>query len=226
MKKFSRLVQIVRRLRSPQGCRWDRAQKVSNLKTYLLEETYELIDALNDNSLSKIKEELGDLFLLLVFIVEILEEKGKLSIEEVLSGINRKLVLRHPHVFSRKSLKSKEEILKFWISEKARVKRRKTLKERLPKVAPSLLLAYLLTKEKKHINRVVHPDELILKIRRLSEQLSPTRRDRKVISELAMAISYLAPLWGVDLENSLRKMIMKEAGNIRYNHERKEEGEK
>ena len=147
MREFKKLVEIVKILRSPSGCPWDKAQKLSDLEKYLLEETYELLDTLHIKDFEKAKEEVGDLFLILVFLVQIFEEKKRFNIKQVLEKINEKLVTRHPHVFGAKRLKNKEEVLNHWIKEKAKEKKRKKLNERLPKNAPSLLLGYLLFKE-------------------------------------------------------------------------------
>ena len=78
MKEFNSLVNIVAKLRSKNGCQWDRAQKIKDLKKYLLEETYELLDVIDNTNYAKIKEELGDIFLLLVFICQLYKEKNKI----------------------------------------------------------------------------------------------------------------------------------------------------
>ncbi len=99
-KKFSELVDIVGILRSDRGCPWDRRQKIPDLKNYILEEVYELCDAVDDKNPDLAREEIGDLFLLLVFFSLLFSEKGAFSVNEVLDTINTKLVSRHPHVFT------------------------------------------------------------------------------------------------------------------------------
>src|ERR1039457_325235 len=96
---FARLVEIMAQLRSPGGCPWDREQTFDTIKPYLLEETYEVLDAVDARDWSGLKEELGDLMLQAVFFAEMAAEDGHFKIEDSLDAINQKLVRRHPHVF-------------------------------------------------------------------------------------------------------------------------------
>jgi len=153
-ESFARLIEIVRRLRSKEGCPWDRKQKVKDLKNYLLEEVYELLDALQSRNKELIKEELGDLFFLLVFLSYLFEETSFFTVKEVLEEIIKKMILRHPHVFSSQKVKSKEEVLNKWVKAKSKTKKRLTLWERLPQNSPSLFSTYLFLKELKALRRV------------------------------------------------------------------------
>jgi len=215
MKEFKKLVEIVEILRSPQGCRWDRAQKLKNLKTYLLEETYELIDALESKDTEKIKEELGDLFLILVFFSQIFKEKKKFDVKEILEKINKKLIGRHPHVFGKKKLKNKEEILNHWIKKKAKDKKRKTLIERLPKSAPSLLLSYLFFKENLHLGRKRNIDSLVEEINDFCKKLKDNLH-KKLLVDLIVKIVELSSYLNIDMENLLRKKILSQAKKLTY----------
>jgi tetrapyrrole methylase family protein/MazG family protein len=150
VKEFDRLLHIVEKLRSPQGCPWDRAQTVANYKKYLLEEAYELIESINARDAGMCKEEIGDLLLILVAISSLFKEKRQFGIDDALKSINEKLISRHPHVFSSKRLSTKEEVLAYWIEAKAKKKKRKTVKDRLPHSAPALLLAEIFLKEASH----------------------------------------------------------------------------
>ncbi|HYS42343.1 MAG TPA: MazG nucleotide pyrophosphohydrolase domain-containing protein, partial [Geobacteraceae bacterium] len=98
-KGFDRLMEIMRKLRAPGGCPWDAEQSHESLKRYLIEEAYEVIEAIDTNDPELLKEELGDLLLQPVFHAAIAEEKGEFTMDEVLAAINAKLVRRHPHVF-------------------------------------------------------------------------------------------------------------------------------
>jgi len=105
---FAHLCQIMERLRSPEGCAWDREQSLASLKRFLLEETYELLETLDENNPKAHCEELGDLLLQIVFQTEIRKEQGDFTIEDVILGIAQKLVRRHPHVFAKETTKPAE----------------------------------------------------------------------------------------------------------------------
>ncbi len=111
---------IVHRLRRPGGCPWDAKQTPETLKTYVLEEAYELIEALDLGDPRKIKEELGDLLLHLVFLSDLYQERGCFSFAEVVAGIAAKMIHRHPHVFAGQPAESQEELSRIWQEAKAR----------------------------------------------------------------------------------------------------------
>jgi uncharacterized protein YabN with tetrapyrrole methylase and pyrophosphatase domain len=98
--RFDELVRIMRALRAPGGCPWDREQTLQSLRPYVLEETYELLDALDRGDVVSLQEELGDFLYEAVFLAQIAEEAGHFSIGDAIAGIARKLVRRHPHVFT------------------------------------------------------------------------------------------------------------------------------
>ncbi len=114
MKGFDRLVEIMRRLRAPGGCPWDAEQSHESLKRYLIEETYEVIEAIDKNDPELLKEELGDLMLQPVFHAVIAEEKGEFTLDDVLDTICDKLVRRHPHVFGDQVVKTADEQVENW----------------------------------------------------------------------------------------------------------------
>lgn len=114
LEPFKELVGIVARLRAPGGCPWDREQTHASLREGLLEECYEVLAAIDERDLAKLKEELGDLMLHVVFQAQIAEEAGEFNLAGVLGGINRKLVSRHPHVFASKKLQDAGEVVVHW----------------------------------------------------------------------------------------------------------------
>ncbi len=125
------LVEIVRKLRSEKGCPWDKKQTEETLKPFVIEEAYEVVDAISSGDKSEIMEELGDLLLQVVFLSEIYEERKEFSLDDVAMSINRKLLRRHPHVFDENfSLKEgeclEEVILKNWETIKAEEKKEKS----------------------------------------------------------------------------------------------------
>lgn len=218
MKEFDNLVKIIRILRSPKGCPWDRAQKVGNYKKFLLEEAYELIDEINQNKPAAIKEELGDLFIILVVIAEMFKDKGKFNLAQVLNGVSDKLILRHPHVFSSEKLKTDKEVLAYWIKHKAKHKKRKTIKERLPHLAPALLLADIFFKEYNSIegNKKQSKDMALQKIKKSLAALNRSQSREKILAEVLFDIANLASSEHIDLENALREKIIKEAKKASY----------
>jgi MazG family protein len=117
---LNEFVAIVRRLRGPGGCPWDAQQTPETLKTYVLEEAYELIEALDAGDPQKIKEELGDLLLHLVFLSDLYQERGLFSLAEVTRGIAAKMIHRHPHVFGDTKAETQEELHRIWQQAKAR----------------------------------------------------------------------------------------------------------
>jgi len=130
-------VTIVRRLRGPGGCPWDARQTPETLRTYVLEEAYELVEALESGDPEKIKEESGDLLLHLVFISDLYQERGDFSLAEVAAGITAKMIHRHPHVFAGEEAHTKEDLRRIW--ERAKAQEGKGKKETsLEKVSPAL----------------------------------------------------------------------------------------
>ncbi|MCM8788087.1 MAG: nucleoside triphosphate pyrophosphohydrolase [Candidatus Omnitrophica bacterium] len=215
MKEFDNLVKIVTVLRSKCGCPWDRAQRLDSYKKYLLEETYELIDGLAKKKLAIVREELGDIFLILVAISHILNKKNKFNLRDVFDTITKKLIKRHPHVFGLKKLNTKEEVYKYWVRHKAKSKRRKTLLERLPKTAPSLLLAEIFIKEFNILNREKMPQDLVLKLKQKIETLKNVKKG-SVFYEILFDLCKLAYINNVDLELGLRDFIIKKASKVHY----------
>ena len=111
---FERLVAVMSRLRSPGGCPWDREQTHATLRTYLIEEAYEVLDALESSDDAKFAEELGDLLLQVLFHAQIAQEEGRFSIADVIREIYQKMIRRHPHVFGTKRAKDAAAVLRNW----------------------------------------------------------------------------------------------------------------
>lgn len=124
-------------LRSPDGCPWDREQSHESLKRYLIEEAYEVIEAIDDGDLWALEEELGDLLLQVVFHAEIARENGYFNIIDVITGIYEKMVRRHPHVFSDTDVEDSDEVLDNWEQIKAEEKETTTVAESIDKIAKS-----------------------------------------------------------------------------------------
>lgn len=113
-KSFQELVNVMHRLYAPGGCPWDREQTFESLRTYIIEEAYELVDAITKQNTEEVIEECGDLLLQPVFIATIAEEKGLFSLSDIIKGLKDKLVRRHPHVFADYDADTSEDVLKNW----------------------------------------------------------------------------------------------------------------
>jgi MazG family protein len=122
---FEKLVALQQRLRAPDGCPWDREQTHSTLRTYLIEEAYEVLDALESGEDAKFAEEMGDLLLQIVFHSQIAAEEGRFTVSDVIREVHEKMVRRHPHVFGAKRAKDAEEVLRNWEEIKASERREK-----------------------------------------------------------------------------------------------------
>src|ERR1041384_557249 len=122
-EKFDQLVSIMARLRAPGGCPWDREQTFDTIKPYLLEETYEVLDAIDARDWQELAGELGDLMLQAVFFSQMAAEENLFRIEDALDAINEKLVRRHPHVFGDQTARTGDDVLKRWNEIKAEEKR-------------------------------------------------------------------------------------------------------
>ena len=120
--RFNNFVRLVEKLRSSEGCPWDRDQTTGSLKRYLLEETRETIEAIDNNDADHIKEELGDLLYLIVLLARIHTENNLFDISGVIDGITQKMLHRHPHVFGDKTCGSTDELRQQWLDIKSREK--------------------------------------------------------------------------------------------------------
>ena len=119
-KEFLKLIDIVARLRGPEGCPWDQKQTADSFKSYLIEETHELTEAIDNNSSAHIKEELGDLLFQIAFLANIYEGEQQFTMSEAINGICEKMIRRHPHVFEGQQINSLEEQKRLWQSIKAK----------------------------------------------------------------------------------------------------------
>ena len=122
---FDRFCNIIEKLRAPDGCPWDRKQTAESLKKSLLEECNEALEAIDKKDDENLCEELGDVLLVVGMIARIKEEEGKFNVSDVLSGVNDKLIRRHPHVFGDAKASSPEEVLKLWNQVKEEEKKKK-----------------------------------------------------------------------------------------------------
>ncbi|MDR1167335.1 MAG: nucleoside triphosphate pyrophosphohydrolase [Heliobacteriaceae bacterium] len=142
MENLKELIEVVRVLRSPEGCPWDREQTHESLKPNMLEETYEAIDAIDNNDMKHLKEELGDVLLQVLLHAQIASEEGRFNIEDVAKVLKDKLIYRHPHVFADVSVNNSGEVIQNWEKLKLIEKsHRKSAMDGICKSQPALMSA-------------------------------------------------------------------------------------
>ncbi len=220
MNEFDKLVDIVKKLRAPDGCPWDRKQTLYSLKDALLEETCELIDALDNKDIENIKEELGDVLLHVVFHSQTACEDGLFNIEDVTRGINEKLIRRHPHVFKDEHYETAEQVKERWEEIKKEENKNKTapqsVLDKVPKSLPSLMQAEKLQKKaSKYGFDWENPEQVFEKLQEeLSELHEAYKENNKEhiseeLGDVIFVLSRLASHLDISADESLRKVNKK-----------------
>jgi tetrapyrrole methylase family protein/MazG family protein len=220
---FEDLVRIMEKLRSENGCPWDREQTHRSLVKYLIEETYEVVDAILKEDYENLKEELGDLLLQVVFHSQIAKESGNFEIGDVVDSICRKLIERHPHVFGNETeIKTSEDVLRRWES----FKKKKSVLEGIPSSLPALNYAL---KVQERLEKVGFdwPDfegvveKLKEEVEEIKKAVSSADKE-KILEEvgdlLFMAVN-LSRFLKVDPELALRSSVEKFKKRVRFMEE-------
>lgn len=224
-KGFDRLVKIMHRLRSPGGCPWDAEQTHESLKRYLLEECYEVIEAIDTNDPSHLKEELGDLMLQPVFHAAIAAEKGEFTIDDVLDTICDKLIHRHPHVFGNQVINSAYEQVENWerIKTKEKGAERKSALAGIPPHLPALMKAQKLTEKAARVGfDWEHVDQVFAKVLEELHELEETMAERDQarmeaeLGDLLFAIVNLGRFLSLNPEQALGKTISRFTQRFAY----------
>jgi len=229
-KAFSDLVALMARLRGPDGCPWDRKQSPETLKPFLVEECYEVIEAIEEGKPDKVREELGDLLFQIVFHARIAEEQGKFTLEDVAETIYEKMVRRHPHVFGEAQAATPGEVLANWEQIKRKEKsheHRKSILEGVPAALPSLLRAHRLQEKASrvgfdwsHLNEVL--PKLDEEVREFKESLKAENAEKieEELGDLFFTLVNVSRFLGVNPEDALRKTISKFIHRFRHIEER------
>ncbi len=211
--RFSDLVALMARLRGPEGCPWDREQDHRSLRPCLLEETYEVLDAVDRDDPGALCRELGDLLLQVLFHAQLAAEAGRFTIEDVLQTLHDKLVHRHPHVFGDKSLETAEEVLHEWQSLKLGEPGQKgdsTIGE-VPRALPALSRAQLAQRRAARAGAARSQRETRAALEealcQLAEGAPDEHRAEQALGELLFAAVDLARAHGVDAEQALRERV-------------------
>lgn len=208
---FSELVELVTRLRSPSGCPWDREQDHRSLRSCLLEETYEVLEAIDRDSIEDLRQELGDLLLQVVFHAQLAAEAGRFDIGDVIAGLHRKLVSRHPHVFGEASAETPEAVLQQW--DRLKRKERESASElstEIPRELPALARAQLVLRRaaRRGLGRTKREAEITAKSS-LADFTGATdpKSATAVLGELLLAVVELAQQAEVEAEQALRERL-------------------
>jgi tetrapyrrole methylase family protein/MazG family protein/ATP diphosphatase len=199
MASLKNLEDLVRALRGPDGCPWDRAQKVPDMKQYLLEECYEVLEAIDRASPADLKEELGDLLFHIVFITQMAQEAGDFRMEDVLETIHGKMVRRHPHVFGTASAENPEDVRRTWWKVKqAEGSTPRSHLEGVPRHLPALQRAYRLGQRAAQVGLDwPEPKSVLAKIREEIDELERAlehESDSRIREEIGDSLFSLANL--------------------------------
>ena len=225
MSNFERLVDLMARLRSPSGCPWDKEQTPQSLKPYLVEEVYEVLEAIDRNDDSEIVEELGDVLLQIVFHAQIAREENRFTIDDVAAAIADKLVRRHPHVFGDAKADTPDEVLKNWEIIKAGEKpdKRASLLDGVPRHLPALLRARNLQERAARVGfEWDHISDVVQKVREETEELMQARElgtQEQILEEfgdLLFALANLARFLQICPEDALTQTNRKFQTRFRY----------
>ena len=223
--RFDHLVKIMRALRAPGGCPWDREQTLASLRPFVLEETYEVLEAIEQGSAASLQEELGDYLYEAVFLAQISEEAGDFTIADAIDAICEKLVRRHPHVFARRQGEeaiTTGQVIERWETMKALERadagesaRTRTTLSGVPKTLPSLLRAYEISARAAAVGfEWARPVDVLDKI---EEEVAEVRhevetgatgdlsRAEEEMGDLLFAIANLSRKLGIEPEAALRR---------------------
>ena len=221
---FQELLKIMEALRSEKGCPWDKEQTRESLKPFIVEEAYEVIEAIDESDPEKIKEELGDLLFQIVFQCQIAKEKNEFELSDVIGKIVKKMIARHPHVFGEANYKTIDEVLVHWEEQKKlEGKLRESILEGVPAALPSLLRAHRLQDRAARVGFDWEKVEDVLKkldeeLREFKEALKTKKQDEieDELGDIFFMLVNISRFIGINPEDALRKTISKFISRFRY----------
>jgi tetrapyrrole methylase family protein/MazG family protein len=229
---IEKLASLVERLRGDSGCPWDKEQTRETLKPMLIEEAYEVLDALDAGDPAELKEELGDLLFQIVFHAQIAQERGEFDLADVINRSQEKMVRRHPHIFGNADLKTSEDVLKNWEDIKAAEKglpsashpeSERSLLDGIPSKLPALHRAYQMTAKASRVGfDWSHLQDILMKMREeASELLEAQARNEpgKIadeVGDLLFGAVNVARFLGIDPETALGRSNQKFYRRFRY----------
>ena len=226
LNSLSKLIKITDTLMGEDGCPWDKVQTRESLKPYLVEETYEVLDALDANDPEKIKDELGDLLYQILFHSKISSLKGEFNFRDVIDNLSEKMVRRHPHVFQEGELNTPDQVVKQWEEIKRNEKNQanqKSILDNIPKNLPSLLRAQKL--QKKAAKEGFDWDQISDVFDKLDEEIVEFKEAvlkkksadiQNEIGDMIFVITNIAKCYKVDAEEALRSTNNKFIKRFQY----------
>lgn len=210
------LYEIIKELRGEKGCPWDREQTPQSLKKYLIEECYEVLEAIDREDAEEVKEELGDILFLVLFMIFLYEERGAFTLKELIDFTCNKMISRHPHVFGEKRALTAEEVVRQWQSLKAKEGKEDSVLGNIPKSIPSLQRAYRIGERAGRVGfDWGRAEEVIEKIyeeiREIEEALqgSSSKALKEEIGDLLFSIANLSRKLNINPEEALRVSVDK-----------------
>ena len=210
LNQFATLVDIIARLRAPDGCPWDRKQTHASLRENLLEECYEVLEALDEGNSGKLGDELGDLLMQVVLHTQIATEAGEFELGDVISNINAKLIHRHPHIFGSQKVKDAEEVALNWEALKREEREPDTsILDSAPKQMPALGYSQAIQRRVAQVGFDWEDIEGV--IDKLAEEVSEFKKadtqeqKAKEFGDLLFTLANIARRLGIDLEAALRQ---------------------
>ena len=226
--QFSTLVDIIARLRSPDGCPWDREQSHASLRGCLLEECYEVLEALDEGDSRRLSVEMGDLLMQIVFHAQIAAETGDFDIGDVISSINAKLTYRHPHVFGSVKVKGADEVLANWeaLKKKEREKGASML-DGVPDAMPALACSQGIQDRVARVGFDWEDDSSVIdklaeEVKEFSQAGSPEEKEHE-FGDLLFTLANIARRQGIDLEAVLRRANWRFCRRFSYMEDRCQE---
>jgi MazG family protein len=206
---FERLVGILARLRAPDGCPWDREQHYKDIAPHTLEETYEVIEAIEREDYDSLREELGDFIMQALFYAQIATEEKRFTIQDVIEKITEKLIHRHPHVFGETKVDGSSQVLKNW--EQLKKKEGKSVLGGVPKNLPALLKAYRIGEKAGRVGfDWENVDGILDKVEEEAHELAKARHEKDEhaveyeFGDLLFTLANIGRFLGINPESALR----------------------
>jgi len=209
LERLAALIDVVHRLRAPGGCPWDREQTHASLRSTLLEEAYEVLEAIDQGSMPALREELGDVLLQVLMQAEIGQESGEFSLGDVADGVREKLIRRHPHVFGDVQVSGADEVVRNWEALKAAEYRRESALDGVQRSLPALQWAWSLQRRAANVGFDWPDVEGALdKVREELDELrqaaTPEEREAE-FGDLVFSMVNVARKMGMNPEDALRQ---------------------
>ncbi|MBE2895195.1 nucleoside triphosphate pyrophosphohydrolase [Spirabiliibacterium falconis] len=226
MQSIEKLIDIMRQLRNPNGgCPWDLEQTYQTMIPHVLEESYEVVETLQTQDFTAMREELGDLLLQVIFLSQLADEDKQFDFNDVVTHLNQKLIFRHPHVFGEKQAHNGAEALKNWEAQKEQERLNKkqfSLLDDIPRALPALLRAEKLQKRiAKFDQKTRCHSDLISQSEHYLQQLTGNAQDAETLGQLLYSVVELCRQAGLKAESLLRdenerqEMLAREKENVK-----------